>query len=137
MKNCATFVSALLPQLVGGDIRDALLVDFDLDTTLELLVLEASKLTVYRRSDASVWEELTSIELAAEYTGLLAADLDRDRDHEVNKPADDATTTASTSCFDADTDVVVYGEPGVLLLRNVRAEDGLRSLEIVEQEETL
>ena len=125
------------PTGIGGDIRDALLVDFDLDATLELLVLEASKLTVYRRSDALVWEELTSIELAAEYTGLLAADLDRDRDHEVNKPADDATTSASTSCFDADPDVVVYGEPGVLLLRNVRAEDGLRSLEIVEQEETL
>ncbi|MBI2477143.1 MAG: VCBS repeat-containing protein [Planctomycetia bacterium] len=132
-------ISFVQPQPTGviGDIRDALLIDFDLDTTLELVVLEANKLAVYRRSDSGTWEELTSIELAVEYSGLLAADLDRDRDHEVNQPAAEATTTASTSCFDADTDIVLFGKSGVLLLRNVRADDGLRSLSIVNQEGAL
>jgi hypothetical protein len=122
---------------VGGDIRDALLVDFDLDAKLELIVLEAGKLTVYRQTASATWEELTSNELAGEYSGLLAADLDRDRDHEVNKPTADAATPANTSCFDADTDLVVYGKSGLLLLRNVLADDGQRSLEVVKQEESL
>ncbi|MEO8498276.1 MAG: FG-GAP-like repeat-containing protein, partial [Planctomycetota bacterium] len=122
---------------VGGEVRDALLVDFDLNTTLELVVLEASKLSVYQHSDSSTWNEVTSIELVGKYGGLLAADLDRDRDHEVNKPPDDSKSSQSASCFDADTDVVVYGESGVLFLRNVRGEDGRRSLEIVQQEATL
>ncbi|MEX0819919.1 MAG: hypothetical protein WD070_09995, partial [Pirellulaceae bacterium] len=125
---------------VAGDVRDALLVDFDLDNTLELMVLEANKLTVYRRSESSAWEELTSLELTGDYRGLLAADLDRDRDFKVSESGQDPATTDSpksdsTSCFDADTDLVLFGESGLLMLRNVRGEDGQRSLEVVEQEE--
>ena len=122
---------------LGEAVRDALLVDFDLDNSLDLLVLQASKLSVYRRDESSDWSEVASVELTGQYAGLLAADLDRDRDHEVNKPTEGATPTEPTSCFDADTDVVVYGESGVLLLRNVRGEDGQRTLEIVEQEESV
>ena len=129
--------SRMPPSGVGGDVRDCVTVDFDLDNSLELLVLEPSQLTVYRHIESGAWQELTSIELAGQYDGLLAADLDRDRDHEVNNPPDDSTKNESTSCFDADTDVVVYGESGVLLLRNVRGDEGLRSLQIVKQEETL
>ncbi|MDA1050690.1 MAG: FG-GAP-like repeat-containing protein [Planctomycetota bacterium] len=126
------------PTDVRGDIRDSLTVDFDLDKTLELVVLEADKLTVYRHSGSASWgEQLTSIALAGQYDGLLAADLDGDRDHRVNQPSDGSTTSQSTSCFDADADIVVYGQSGLLLLRNVRGEDGQRTLEIVEQEESL
>ncbi|MCA9141958.1 MAG: VCBS repeat-containing protein [Planctomycetales bacterium] len=122
---------------VTGEVRDAMLVDFDLDATLDLLVLKAGRLTVYRQSESSTWDPLATVELAGDYTGLLAADLDRDRDHEVNKPANDVAAGESKSCFDADADVVVYGESGLVFLRNVRGEAGKRKLEIVEQETSL
>lgn len=122
---------------VRGKIRDALLVDFDLDAKLDLLVLEESKLSVFRQLGPFRWEQLTTMEFEGDYFGLLAADLDRDRDHEVNKSASEATDNESISCFDADTDVVLYGKSGLLVLRNKVREDGTRSLEAVPQEESV
>ena len=121
----------------GDDIRDAVLVDVNLDTNLDLLVLEADQLTVYQSNDTSGWAKSTSLELKGSYLGILAADLDRDRDYEIKKPpGESAEVGQSSSCFDADTDVIVYGESGVLVIRNVRT-GNLRSLEIVAQDPPL
>jgi FG-GAP-like repeat len=126
-----------LPITSNDDIRDALLVDMNLDMALELVVLESSRVVVYQRAEGNTWKESLAIDLEGDFRGLLAADLDRDRDHEVNQPSSDANDPAPTVCFDADTDVVVYGKSGLLFLRNARDESGSRSLEIVKQEESL
>ncbi|MDA1050691.1 MAG: FG-GAP-like repeat-containing protein [Planctomycetota bacterium] len=125
------------PTGVRGDVRDALLVDIDLDATPELLAIESSKLTVYRGSTAATWVEVTSLELPGKYARILAADLDRDRNFEVKQTVENSTTIEAACCFDADTDVVLYGESGLLFVQNVLAENGMRSLEIVKQTETL
>ena len=69
--------------------------------------------------------------------GMLVADLDYDRDHAI---AHEETTDGSPGplkphvCYAADVDVVIYGESGLVVLRNeLDHESKKRSLVPVEQ----
>ena len=79
---------------------------------------------------------------------ILAADLDRDRRKAPSAPAPSAEAGASdvqfdrvlsetATCHDADPDIVVYGESGVLVIRNdTEAEAGQPKLVVVPNEGT-
>lgn len=112
---------------IAGELRDAILIDFNLDRQLDLAVITANALHIYARgSDDDAWAVVASIDLSIDPQGVLAADLDWDHDHEVKD-----------GCFDADIDFVVYGASGFVVVRNVKdQESGERRLEPVlfEQE---
>ncbi|OYW11296.1 MAG: hypothetical protein B7Z55_19510, partial [Planctomycetales bacterium 12-60-4] len=107
-----------------GQIQDAVPVDFDLDGRMEILVLGDRGLRVVSddiNSGLSIEMPLTS-----KFTGLVAADFDRD--------ATEAKTQPTTGvCQDADPDVILFGPAGVTVYRNHLAEDGNRQLVVVEQ----
>lgn len=147
------------PDVAGANVIR--LADFDQDGKLDLLVIDDSKLRVMRRDAVDMpWEELTSIAVPAGMRGVLIGDLDRDeleptvdgaptanggeepsaetipkQVETAGGPAKQATTTAKRDgCHDADVDLVVYGDNGVLVLRNNLDEaTELRSLELIEQ----
>jgi hypothetical protein len=116
-----------LPALTG--ILDLRVVDVDLNGLPDLLVLQDGKVTVFGRdtSDAQ-WTERASLEVPAGMRQILAADLDRDRRKSPSSPAAEATggeakfdrvLTESTTCFDADPDLIVCGKAGVLVFQNL------------------
>ena len=111
---------------IEGELRDAILVDFNLDRRVDLAVLTANTLQIHARdSDKGDWAVVASVDLSVEPRGVLAADLDWDRDHKVED-----------ACFDADVDFVVYGAGGLVVVRNVKDEDsGERRLEAVLDEQ--
>lgn len=111
---------------IDGDVRDALFMDFNLDEKTDLAVLTLTALTIYSRGDSGEWKAAASAELTGAPRGLLAADLDFDRDHQVK-----------AGCFDADADFVVYGDAGVNVFRNtINEESGARVLEEVKQDDS-
>lgn len=107
------------------EVLQVRLVDLDLDERLDVLALSESRLDAFAPGEDG-WRLITSIDLPAGCRGLLAADLDHDRDREV--------TDGEIDAFDADVDVVVFGEQGVLVLRNDVDADGQRSFSMVTQD---
>lgn len=105
---------------IEGEVRDAAFVDFNLDRRIDLAVLTANALQIHSRAAGEdAWAVVASVDLTVDPLGVLAADLDWDRDHEVEG-----------GCFDADVDFVVYGTRGFVVVRNVKdADSGERRLE--------
>lgn len=63
-----------VPQV--SDVRDARLVDFDLDQHLDLALLESNAISIYRRNDqGDGWENLGGIDLTHDFSRLIEADL--------------------------------------------------------------
>jgi len=92
------------------------------------------------------WSLLTGVDIAAGMRGLLVADLDHDRDHALVHEVVTTTTPEEAAaagrradvCFDADVDVVVYGDSGFTVLRNVLDTDnGRRTLVPVSPNDTV
>ena len=123
-----------LPALAA--VEDMLVMDFDLNGLPDLLVLQPNKLiqlTQAKRGEP--WSEVASLEVPAGMHRLLAADLDRDRrsSRSVASPGDDASAGAAEfdhvaaeagACHDADPDIVVYGDTGVVIVRNDTEPEG-------------
>lgn len=123
---------------VIDDAVDMVAVDFDLNGTQDMVVLRASTVDVYGQTQpGSDWQLLTTREIPAGMRGLLVADLDHDRDHAIaheNVKDGGPSPLKPQVCFAADVDVVIYGDPGLLVLRNeLDSEGGQRTLVPVEQ----
>ncbi len=120
------------------DAVDMIAVDFDLNGAQDIVVLRPTSVEVYGQAEpASAWDLLTALEVPPGVRGLLVADLDHDRDHTI---AHEETEDGSPGplkphvCYTADVDVVIFGESGLLVLRNeLDSESQKRSLVRVEQ----
>lgn len=135
-----------LPPLAG--IRDVKIADFDLDGRWDVIVLlngqvivfgqpeESSKPEARSPKSESRWQTLCEAVVPSGLTKLVAVDLDRDTeetpdDHrfigqrtspqrgEGDKADGSETIGASAMAEDADIDLLVYGDDGVIFLRNV------------------
>ncbi len=110
-----------------ADVQDLLAVDFTLNGTQDLVVLRPTSVEVYGQDTAAGgWKQVAAVEVPQGMRGVMAADLDHDRDHAIaheTLPDGTAGPQKSEVCFDADVDLVVYGEPGLLVLRNDLNED--------------
>ncbi len=134
-----------LPPLAG--IRDVKIADFDLDGRWDVIVLLNGQVIVFGQSNdpKSRWVTLCEAVVPNGLTKLLAADLDRDTeetpdDHrfigqQTSKSVAEEVIGAAATAEDADIDLLVYGEDGVLFLRNVYdAATKTRSLAALSQE---
>ncbi len=130
-----------------SDVLDMQVMDFSLNGLPDILVLQPGKLRVLGHAKPDqAWTELASIDVPPGSTGVLAADLDRDRRKSLSAPAGeskrgegeavfDRVVSATDTCHDADPDIVVYGAAGVLVLRNeLDAEGDAAKLVVVENE---
>ncbi len=135
-----------------NSIVDVCMVDFDLDGDPELIALTTSSLSVLKRAEDSTWQSILSVKTEEGARGILVADLDADnKGAKTAKQKQDEVPTCSPqsgmqaaagpgedeagkSCYVADVDIVVYGDSGVELWRNVLDDaSGERSLAAVEQ----
>ncbi len=135
-----------LPALAG--IRDVKIADFDLDGRWDVIVLLSGQVIVFgqpEKSDGdSRWTTLCEAVVPTGMSKLVACDLDRDTedtpdDHRFigQPPKSDAAlpTGAATQAVDADIDLLVFGDEGVLFLRNeYDKESKTRSLKALAQD---
>ncbi len=140
-----------LPPL--ADIRDVKIADFDLDGRWDVIVLLSGQVIVFGQpesatvgdaaSNSSRWITLCEAVVPSGMKKLIACDLDRDTeetpdDHrfigQLKEPTEKAPAGAAERAEDADIDLLVYGDDGVLFLRNVFDKaTKTRSLESVSQ----
>ncbi len=122
-------VNDQMPPLAG--IRDVKIADFDLDGRWDVIVLLSGQVIVFGQAtesgpDKPRWVTLCEAVVPSGLTKLLAADLDRDTEETPEshrfigqsvggaKPPEGGAASAE----DADVDLLVYGDEGVLFLRN-------------------
>ncbi|MEZ6127129.1 MAG: FG-GAP-like repeat-containing protein [Planctomycetaceae bacterium] len=137
-----------LPDISG--VTDVQLLDLNLDGFDDLVVAREGKVEVYSRGTdlTAKWNVMmTSPDSDIAVTQILLVDIDRDFDKAISDvknpsllrdadgdqkiPQDPA---GKNRWYDTDPDVVGYGEGGAVVLRNVAAEDGTRSLVPVPQD---
>ena len=147
-----------LPALAG--IRDVKIADFDLDGRWDVIVLLSGQVIVYGQAEGdaqdagadkngdgkSRWVTLCEAVVPSGMKKLVASDLDRDTEETpethrfIGQPkerSEKAPVGAAESAEDADIDVLVYGDDGVLFLKNVFDKASkTRSLQAVSQEES-
>ncbi|MHB0959654.1 MAG: FG-GAP-like repeat-containing protein [Pirellulaceae bacterium] len=134
-----------LPALT--DVQDLWAVDANLNGLVDIIVLQPGKLSIWGPSKlGEPWSEIASLEVPAGMHRILAADLDRDRRKAPSAPAPAAEADAPDAqfdrvlsetaiCHDADPDIIVYGEAGVLVIRNdTEAEAGEPKLVVIANE---
>ncbi|HUY36236.1 MAG TPA: FG-GAP-like repeat-containing protein [Pirellulales bacterium] len=119
-----------LPELPG--IADLELADFDLDGKLDLIVLREAIVEVYGRRDAPEgWRRIAECPVPPGFRRLLVADLDQDNPFQPGTRAhhdrleaakaganDKPANLQADPCRAVGVDVIVYGPPGIALLRN-------------------
>jgi tetratricopeptide (TPR) repeat protein len=81
------------------------LLDFDLDGKLELAVLEATQLQLFRRDEAGFWKP-NSDSSCEGARGMAWGDLDRDESPQIKND------------YRADLDLMIYGEQGITVYAN-------------------
>lgn len=113
-------------------VRDVKMVDFNLDGRTDLMALTNQRVVVWTLLGFDEKFDLqTEFELDRSFAGILAADLDKD----VMNKSHSMLDGKGPAGFDADADVVLWGEDGVLVLRNDLSKDGRsRSLVPVGQD---
>ncbi|TXT36880.1 MAG: Uncharacterized protein FD138_847, partial [Planctomycetota bacterium] len=119
-----------LPPLAG--IRDVKIADFDLDGRWDVIVLLNGQVIVFGQSDdpKSRWTTLCESVVPSGLTKLVATDLDRDSEEtpdghkfigqRTSPPGEkkEELIGAAELVEDADIDLLVYGDDGVIFLRN-------------------
>jgi hypothetical protein len=113
----------------AGAVRAIVAADFDLDTQVDVALLQADRIDIQRR-DEEAWSLLHSHPLADPMQGLIAIDLDDDVRRQP-EAAGEATASGHPDCHQADLDFVLWGPSGVAALQNVEA-DAERTLQPVE-----
>ncbi|MCA9068091.1 MAG: VCBS repeat-containing protein, partial [Planctomycetaceae bacterium] len=104
-----------------SDIRQAQFIDFELDGQLEVLVVRDAAVEVFGRNDKQEWESLAVADVPAGMKGAITADLDRDFQEaptDFHQPGETEEKSPGI-CLDADPDFVVYGDNGMVILKNV------------------
>lgn len=96
--------------------------DVDIDGQPDLVVLLPRRLQVFTKKDAA-WTPLAGVDLPAEASAFLAADIDDDAD----APTAAATDRPKT-VIPADPDFIVWGPGGLWVFENQPQGDGTRSL---------
>jgi hypothetical protein len=130
-----------------SDVRQVCLMDFDVNGLPDILVLQPGRLSVWGRETLDdAWAEIASLDMPEGMMGMVAADLDRDRQKTRSAPAggdpaDDAEVrfdnviSGTEVCHDADPDIIVYGKQGVRVVRtDLGGSEGAAPLVIVENE---
>ncbi len=121
--------------------RAIALMDFDLDSRLDVAVVSDDKLTVFGRTETDAWQVLTEIEVESGVRGILTADLDRDNKANAQSAAVALAVDGDgrrSTCHVADMDFVLFGDSGIEVIRNaVDIESKKRILEAVAQDELL
>ena len=135
-----------LPALAG--IRDVKIADFDLDGRWDVIVLLSGQVIVFSQPENSKgnsrWTTLCEAVVPSGMSKLIACDLDRDTEETpdehrfIGQPSkSDAAlpTGAASQAVDADIDLLVFGNDGVLFLRNeYDKESKTRSLKALAQD---
>lgn len=134
-----TFASVWEGGRISGEVRDAEFTDFDLDGQPEMAVLTSDKLEVWKlQPDGQLGATLTSVAVPEGMRQLLLADLDRDTI--ITAGAAKAATASPGQpppFYEADPDILMFGEGGARVLKNELADDGqTRSLETIAQDPT-
>ncbi len=111
--------------LVSKTLSDVAVLDFDIDGKLDIASVDGASVVVSSFSADGRRDHRT--EVTAGFASLLAADLDADAD-----PSAEKADVAGRPCHDADPDVVLYGQEGLLVLENTNA-SGSRNLNPVDQ----
>ncbi|GIW90850.1 MAG: hypothetical protein KatS3mg109_1282 [Pirellulaceae bacterium] len=111
----------------GRRVVDLIVADFDLDRQPDWIVLFDDGVEVYRSQPNGLpGSVIASIELSGGMRGILAGDLDNDhlaaRQPATNSPTGDAA--ADSKWHQADLDLVVYGQSGVVVLENRASPQG-------------
>lgn len=133
---------ALPPGGVTGRFQ---MVDMDLNGVDDLVWLDSGKLRVSATVDESGWVDMCQAAEGLLADGFVLADLDRDFDRAkladvksaavLLDPDGDRRTVPQLAgenrWYDADHDVVLWNSGGVSVLRNERAPDGTRSLQLL------
>ncbi len=146
-----------LPALAG--IRDVKIADFDLDGRWDVIVLLSGQVIVYGQAEGeaqeagadkktdgkSRWVTLCEAVVPSGMKKLVASDLDRDTEEtpdthrfigQSKERTEKALVGAAEMAEDADIDLLVYGDDGVLFLKNVFDKASkTRSLQAVSQDE--
>ncbi len=129
--------AAALTALPG--VSDLGFVDFDLDRRPDAIVLREQSVAVYAADPQSgLWRAMAQAPMPDGMRGMLIGDLDRDGSPDSGLSSDTERTEASMEYFSSYPEVVVFGDSGVIVLRNVRdaAAKG-RRLAAVPQESAL
>jgi len=122
---------------VPADLTSAVAIraiDFDLDSDIELVVLQDARVSVWARDESGDWTETVSVDLPSGQRGMCLFDFDRDAVM-VDVPVSDGEEQQQQRA-EADLDIVVYGAAGAMFLENhLDEESHKRTLVSVEQNE--
>ncbi len=112
-------------------------VDIDLDDVDDLVGLTRAGLTCYRRASEPAGWETMPLDLPVDYSRFVTADLDDDvSDVKAVKPGEPVSKNSDLS-HGADSDFVLYGKNGLLVVENVLVpETNARILKEVAAEKT-
>lgn len=105
-----------------SEVRDVHYVDFDLDRILDWVVLHDAGLSVIGAGEENI--DPTTLAIAGKFSSMFVADLDYDT---LDAPRD--TRVNDQNYYQADPDMILYGEDGVIVVENrLDSESGVRSL---------
>jgi hypothetical protein len=130
-----TTADHMFPGIVAGELAD-----MDLDTRSEIIVAHSQGIAVLKQDNpASGWTPLLEFATSDAPAGLVLADLDLDL---VDRPSSaDALRKEPAKdpvCHEADIDMILYGEQGIVVLKNhIVADSSRRELLAVPQEAAL
>lgn len=133
------------------DVSQIQMLDFDLDSHDDMILIQEGRFRVYKKEDGAGWSlYLEAPQEIGDVEGFALFDIDRDYDKAItelksplmllDKDGDRRVVTDPAQqqrWFDTDHDVVLWGKAGVTILRNELQEDGSRKLTIVPQTETV
>lgn len=115
-----SFMSVETPFQNLSDVRQIHAVDFDLNGSLDIVLVQKDQISVWTQSRTRppVWTEVASLTpsqngLPAGLSGVCLFDLDRDADVVEHSSGDPKLT-----CAEADLDILAYGTDGLTILRN-------------------
>lgn len=101
-------------------VRQARVVDFDLNHTQDIVIVQDDRLSVWAqsKSEPSTWTETVSLKMSeaslpSQLSGICLFDLDRDAE-----VVEHESGNTKMMCADADLDILAYGKDGLVVLRN-------------------
>ncbi|MFT4558988.1 MAG: tetratricopeptide (TPR) repeat protein, partial [Planctomycetaceae bacterium] len=107
-------------------VRQARVVDFDLNHTQDVVIVQDDRLSVWAQSESEppTWTEAVSLNMSeaglpSQLSGICLFDLDRDA-----AVVEHVSGNTRLMCADADRDILAYGKVGLIVLRNELITEG-------------